>query len=306
MKKLLCLLIMGLLCMGAGAETLRLKSPMGANSSVSTLEKEAVQEAFGIYQSLFPNKREDALVRDFAQTWTRVKKVYLKLKKNEFLNWEYQIDDEGDKNLLMKRAQKGIKEYKNYAAYYNAAVVAFGNRNWEGVGPTDTDLANVVLYSGKAMELGKAHTAPEMYLLRAEARMRQLDFMYAAGAFQTPDGADLYAEQVKTVRDYKKEFRPILADLEIVWKKNPGIMTHLLDTMSVIYAGLGDKESADKFAKLASRESGQQTQKINKQKALAQQEAGKMFRQAKESVSRGHFRATPAGAPGMFGIGPSK
>ena len=103
----------------------------------------------------------------------------LKLKKNEFLNWEYQIDDEGDKNLLMKRAQKGIKEYKNYAAYYNAAVVAFGNRNWEGVGPTDTDLANVVLYSGKAMELGKAHTAPEMYLLRAEARMRQLDFMYA-------------------------------------------------------------------------------------------------------------------------------
>ena len=294
MKKRLCLLIMGLLCMGAGAQTLHAKS-------MSAGEKEAMREAWGIYQSLFPNKREDALVRDFAIYWPDIKESYLKLKKNELLDWGLSINPgpEG-KDVLMKRAQKSIKEHKNYMAYYNAAAVAFVNREESDVWVlSDTDLANVELYAGKAIELGKAQAAPELYLLRARAGM------YRFGVWVGYENGD--AEKIS---NHKKEFRPILADLEVVWKKNPAmIKAGLLDVMAAIYAGLGDKENAAKFSKLAAQESERQTQeamRVNRQQTLARQEVEKMFRRTKGSVPRGHFRSTPAGAPGMFGIGPSR
>lgn len=169
--------------------------------------------------------------------------ILQKIRRTEFL--PYMLWTLDNKPAMVKEAQQQIKQYHSYAAHYNAAAVCFADGvNAGGDGPyilSETDVANVVLYATKALELSKGRQAPDMYLLRALARMVPAGLW---GGISYPDQEE---DMLAWVKNHKKEARVILSDLEKADEINPSETTFLYYEMMLLYKGLGHQEMAVKY-----------------------------------------------------------
>lgn len=202
--------------------------------------------------------------------------VMTKLQKNEilplFVNEVAAFSTRTpSKAQLLQQAKKSISTHHNYISYYNAAVVAYTDAEWQGLDVprqlSATDVANVINWTTKALELSRNNQAPDMYLLRALAR---LDSYYLTAPYPSERG-------INWIKNHKKEVRPIVADLEKVFEINRNVGTNYADVMAKLYRGLGDTAKADSYQKIADTESRKLSQESQKREKVAR-EAKKQIR----------------------------
>ena len=164
--------------------------------------------------SVFAQNKQDAGIQGDLSD----EQVIEKLTRNEILplyvNSFLSFDNASNKEKIGKLAQKQVVKHRNYVAYYNAAVVYFVSDEFLGFDTSrslsENDIANVVKYATKAIELSGKNPCPNMYLLRAEAKMKKHDLFGFFGPYMEEE------PEVSWARENKALAREILKDLEKV------------------------------------------------------------------------------------------
>ncbi len=203
------------------------------------------------------------------------RQVQQKIKKNEILpvyvNEVASFYHTNSKPILVKNAQEQIRKHRNYVAYFNATVVCATNADWEGLDVdyqiTDTDLANVLNYSQRAIELGGKTASPALYLLRAEAQMTHFG-LFQPMAMNTVYFGDGLGKWIST---HKKEVRKILADFEKLEKLNPSMAYIHAADIAEMYKYTGNAKEAARFENIARKIQAQEEQLQRQQAARVQQ-----------------------------------
>lgn len=202
------------------------------------------------------------------------RQVQEKIKKNEILpvyvNELASFSSRRNKDILVKNAQEQIKKHKNYIAYFNATVVCATNSEFQGLDVdfdiNDTDLANVLYYSQKALETGGRKASPALYLLRAETRMAYFG-LFQPMSMETVFFGDGLKRWIST---HKKEVREILAEFEKLEKLNPSMAYVHAGAISEMYKYTGNAKEAKRFADIARKTQKRQAQAARVQRDVNQ------------------------------------
>lgn len=194
--------------------------------------------------SVFAQNKQDAGIQGDLSD----EQVIEKLTRNEILplyvNSFLSFDNASNKEKIGKLAQQQVVKHRNYVAYYNAAVVYFVSDEFLGFDTSrylsENDIANVVKYATKAIELSGKNPCPNMYLLRAEAKMKDHGLFGFFGPYMEEE------PEVSWAKENKALAREILKDLEKVEKLNPKYAPYW--KMAKLYEGIGDKANAKRCA----------------------------------------------------------
>lgn len=187
--------------------------------------------------------------------------IIQKLNRNERLDFAISYEVNGIADNIVGLANTKAKEKKNYVAYWNATLVNFMAIEYADspfVYVSDRTLANVKLWSDRAIEVAAGKAAPELYVMRFLTLWHYYSLSELTFFMEKDPIKFGYANQ-RTQFDvwapnHQKEIREMLNEFEKAEKINPTVAYSTIGYNAVdLYAAIGKKSKADELNRTLQR-----------------------------------------------------
>lgn len=219
--------------------------------------------------------------------------IIKKLNQNVRLDYSISHEVRNIADNIVDLANKQAREKKNYIAYWNATLVNFMGIIYEDeafMWASERTLANVKLWSDRAIEVSAGKAAPELYVIRFLTlwhyyRLNELTF------FPEKDPIEFgYANQRSQFEvwapNHKREIREMLNEFEKAEKINPTVAYREIAHKAVwLYGAIGNNAKVAELNRTLQRMETDRKASVTKQNQSLARKQQFVKRQVKTNMA---------------------